>query len=101
VLYFAGQIVKRFRWRAVNQEKILSAFEDDGWPPRIDDPLVPSPQIVSKRRLGDAIKCLNRRQANALLRFGGDGTGEGIIWEAVAQPAGSAMAARAISATSG
>ena len=34
-----------------------------------------------KRRLSDTIKCLNRKQANSLIHFRGDGTGEGIVWE--------------------
>jgi hypothetical protein len=74
-------IVKRFRWGARNQEAILSAFEEDGWPPRIDDPLSPIMNQDSKRRLNDTIKYLNRNQEIVMLRFRGDGTGEGIIWE--------------------
>jgi len=31
----------------------LGAFEDDGWPPRIDDPLPPQKDQDSKRRLAD------------------------------------------------
>jgi hypothetical protein len=87
MLFFGGQLVKRFRWQAVNQEAILSAFQEEGWPTRIDDPLTPSQEIVAKRRLSDTIKCLNRGRANPLLRFGGDGTGEGVIWEPLAQRA--------------
>ena len=33
-----------------------------------------------KQRLHDTIKCLNRRQLNCLIQFGGDGTSEGVIW---------------------
>jgi hypothetical protein len=73
--------VKRFKWQAANQERILTVFEEEGWPARIDDPLAPSPAIDTKRRLSDTIKCLNRKQANALIRFRGDGTGQGVIWE--------------------
>jgi hypothetical protein len=81
LLFFDDRIVKRFKWKAANQEKILSVFEEEGWPARIDDPLAPSPEIDTKRRLSDTIKCLNRKQANALIRFRGDGTGQGVIWE--------------------
>ena len=39
--------------------------------------------VVSGLPLNDTIKCLNRKQKNALLHFRGDGTGEGVIWEVV------------------
>ncbi len=76
-------LVKRFKWRAINQEAILAAFHEEGWPPRIDDPLPPVPETDPKRRLSDTIKCLNRKQQNSLLRFSGDGTGEGVLWNLV------------------
>lgn len=74
-------VVKRFRTKAANQERVLMAFEEEGWPPRIDDPLSPSPNVQAKRRLHDTIKCLNRGQQFKLIWFRGDGTGEGILWE--------------------
>jgi hypothetical protein len=83
LLSFGGQIVKHFKWQAANQEKILSAFQEEGWPSRIDDPLAPMPDLDIKRRLSDTIKCLNRKQANKLLHFHGDGSGQGVIWKAV------------------
>lgn len=76
-----GELVKRFKWPAANQETILSAFQEEGWPERIDDPLPPQPEQDSKRRLSDTIKCLNRKQIIHLIHFRGDGTGEGIVWE--------------------
>lgn len=80
-LIFRGRIVKRFRWPAVNQEAILNAFEEDGWPERIDDPIPPQIGQEPKRRLADTIKCLNRKHMHHLLHFRGDGTGAGVIWE--------------------
>lgn len=74
-------IVKRFRWPALNQEAVLCAFQEEGWPTRIDDPLPPHPEQNSKRRLADTIKCLNRKRVAQLIRFRGDGTGEGVLWE--------------------
>ncbi|MCA9075835.1 MAG: hypothetical protein KDA93_12430 [Planctomycetaceae bacterium] len=67
----------------MNQEVVLCAFEEDGWPERVDDPLPPQPDQDSKRRLADTIKCLNRKQVNKLIHFRGDGTGQGIVWERV------------------
>jgi hypothetical protein len=60
---------------------VLNAFEEEGWPARIDDPLPPHSDQDPKRRLNDTIKCLNRKQVRELLRFHGDGSGEGILWE--------------------
>ena len=74
-------VVKRFKWRAENQERILNAFEDLEWPPRIDDPLDAHPSICPKQRLHDTLKCLNRNQANELLKFRGDGTARGVLLE--------------------
>lgn len=82
-LRLGGHMVKQFKWIAANQEMILSAFEEEGWPIRIDDPLPPRPEQDSKRRLHDTIKCLNRNQRQRLIHFGGDGTGEGVVWSLV------------------
>ncbi len=74
-------VIKRFRWPAANQEAILCAFQEEGWPRRVFDPLPPRADQASKRRLADTIKCLNRKQAMHLIHFRGDGTGEGVLWE--------------------
>jgi hypothetical protein len=74
-------IVKEFKVPAANQEAILVAFQEENWAPRIDDPLVPKPNLDAKRRLRDTINCLNRKQKNPLIRFHCDGRGEGIRWE--------------------
>lgn len=81
-LWLDGLLVKRFRVQSPNQETILTAFQEDGWPPRIDDPLQPIANQCAKRRLHDAIKNLNRHQAHRVMRFTGDGSGEGVLWEA-------------------
>lgn len=78
-------VVKRFKWPAENQERVLDAFQENGWPDRLDDPLLPHPQICPKRRLHDTLKCLNRKQVNEALKFRGDGTGLGIVLEIVAE----------------
>ena len=62
---------------------MLSAFQEEAWPMRIDDPLGPSPSVDTKRRLADTIKCLNRRQENQIVHFRGDGSGEGVVWESL------------------
>jgi hypothetical protein len=81
ILSIEGQTIKQFRCRAANQETILSAYQEEGWPVRIDDPLVPVETLDIKRRLNETIKSLNRSHSSRLIRFRGDGTGEGIVWE--------------------
>ncbi len=83
-LWFRGVIVKRFRQPADNQQRLLDAFEEEGWPPQIDDPL-PQDAINPKVRLHDTIKRLNHNQETHLLHFGGVRNGEGISWEPVAK----------------
>lgn len=81
-LSFSGYLVKRFKHKSRNQETILAAFHEEGWPGAIPDPLPPNGDTDPKRRLNDTIKGLNHHQENELIRFRGDGTGEGVIWEA-------------------
>jgi hypothetical protein len=80
-LFLGRVLVKRFKVPAPNQVLILAVLEEDCWPPRIDDPLPPQPELDAKRRLHDTINALNRRQAAPLIRFTGDGRGQGICWE--------------------
>ena len=80
-LWLGDSLVKAFKQPAPNQETILAAFDEDGWPPRIDNPLSPPPDDDGKRRLHDAITRLNRHQKNALLHFRSDNNGDGVRWE--------------------
>lgn len=82
-LRLGGRLIKRFKVPAPNQEFILAVFEEEGWPVRIDDPLPPHPDVDPKRRLHDTISSLNRNQKSRLLRFQGDGSGQGILWQSV------------------
>jgi hypothetical protein len=84
-LLFRGQLVKRFRVPAPNQELILAAFEEEGWPQFIDDPLIPEADQEPKKRLLATIKSLNRNQIAPLLRFHGNGNGRQVYWEPVNQ----------------
>jgi len=82
-----GVIVKQFKVPAPNQEMILSAFQEENWPVRIDDPLPPTADQDSKRRLHDTIVSLNRNHKSRFIRFMGDGTGEGVRWTLVTDDA--------------
>jgi hypothetical protein len=81
-LRYRGQLVKAFRVPAPNQELILEAFEEEGWPEFIDDPLPPAPDQDPHRRLQATIKSLNRRQTTTLIRFRGNGS-ERVFWVAL------------------
>lgn len=78
-----GQVVKRFRVPAPNQEAVLTAFEEEGWPHRVFDPLPPVDSTDAKQRLHETIKSLNGHRLARIIRFRGDGTGEGVFWELV------------------
>lgn len=80
-LHWNGEVVKRFRVPSPNQEAVLTAFQEESWPPHIDDPLPPKPEVDPKRRLNDTIKNLNKRHVHRLIRFLGDGRGQGVRWE--------------------
>lgn len=79
-LWYAGHLIKRYKVPAKNQELILLAFDEEGWPARIDDPLPPTDDIEPKLRLRDTITQLNRHRRTFGLRFHGDGNGRGIKW---------------------
>ena len=84
-LRVGGELVKQFKLPSPNQEMILMALEEESWPPRIDDPLPPSQKLDAKQRLHDTIKNLNRNQKHRLIRFMGDGTGQGVRWQLIAE----------------
>jgi hypothetical protein len=83
ILRVDGCVVKQFKAPSPSQEAVLMAFEEQGWPAAIDDPLPPHPAQDEKRRLRNAIQSLNANQQTPLLHFRGDGTGQRILWELV------------------
>lgn len=80
-LRVGGRVVKEFKVPAPNQEIVLAVFEEEKWPPKIDDPLPHQAHIDPQRRLHDTINSLNRRQRHRLVHFGADGLGQGVRWE--------------------
>lgn len=79
-LWFCGVSAKQFTREATNQWRIIRAFEEDGWPELIDDPL-PGGVQEPRSRLNQTIKDLNNKLIG--LRFRGDGTGERIRWSPI------------------
>jgi hypothetical protein len=75
-LRLEGRLCKRLAEMARAQITILDAFEEDGWPERIDDPLPGGPN--RQQHLADAVRRLNKC---AHIRFYRDRTGEGVRWK--------------------
>jgi hypothetical protein len=75
------RVVKRFLQPAPDQQTVLSAFEEERWPPRIDDPLPPRHGLDPARRLHRTASNLNRSQVNRLIHFGAGGDGRSFRWE--------------------
>jgi hypothetical protein len=82
VLLWQGRPVKRFpKQPAHNQVLVLTAWEEQDFRSPLLDPLPRRSGVDPRTRFHDTIKALNRNQVNPLLRFRGNGTGEGAIWE--------------------
>jgi hypothetical protein len=84
-LWVNGTLVKRLDIRAANQIAILRAFQEENWPPRIDDPLHPNGGD-GKARLRSTIHCLNGCQHPPAIHFFADGSGRGIRWALISPP---------------
>jgi hypothetical protein len=79
-LRMGRRVVRRVRHLAKNVVCILDTFQDDGWPPRIDDPLPgESGQQSDSQRMSETIRQLNR--GLRVIKFVSDGTGAGIRWQ--------------------
>ncbi|HEX3655210.1 MAG TPA: hypothetical protein VHV55_05370 [Pirellulales bacterium] len=78
-LLFNDRVVKTIRRLgiATNVVPVLDAFEELGWPERIDDPL---PGGADSQRLQDTVKSLNSG-LDQELHFRADGAGRGFVWE--------------------
>jgi hypothetical protein len=76
-LHFGEKLARRVPRpkQAKNVARVLDAFEEQHWPPRIDDPL---PGGRDSNRLNRTITVLN--SGLRLIRFHADGTAEGISW---------------------
>jgi hypothetical protein len=75
MLTFRGKQLKKYKQHpAKNQVAVLSAFQEDGWPDRIDTP-------IDTDKVNDTVRDLNRSLGDkSPIVFSQDGTGEGITW---------------------
>jgi hypothetical protein len=80
-----NQIIKRLRRPAACQVMILDAFEEEGWPESIYDPLPPRDGLDPKRRLHNAINKLNTGLA-PVIHFHGNGDGLAVHWQRQTNP---------------
>jgi hypothetical protein len=78
-------VVKRFTQAARVQETILAAFEEEGWPDRIDDPIPPSADLDPVNRLRSAVNNLNRGQRPPHVRFGVCNCGSAVSWRVASE----------------
>jgi hypothetical protein len=79
-LWLGDVLIKEFAQPAPDQEAILSVFQEQRWKCPIDDPLTGRDGRDAKQHLRQTVDNLNRHMNNPLIRFGGDGTGQGIRW---------------------
>ncbi len=77
-LWFGDRLCKRFGQQAKDEKIILAAFEQAGWPARIDDPFPRDRDTDPHQRLADTARRLN--QQNSSLRFEVEDTSLAIVW---------------------
>lgn len=90
VLLLDGEVVKRFTHSAPSQELILAAFQEEGWPSWIDDPLPIRGRANPKRRLRQTVQNMNRAQSPQGIRFTASCDGLAVSWQPLQSPLGSA-----------
>ena len=79
-LWLGRGLVKKIRTSAINQERILSAFEEEHWPECVYDPLPPVGDVDPKQRLLDAVRRLNGHQLARHIHFLIVHRGERVAW---------------------
>ncbi|MGO9107942.1 MAG: hypothetical protein ACLP9L_01805 [Thermoguttaceae bacterium] len=79
VLRFRGAMVKRFSPQARNQIAILVAFQNQGWPRWIENPLGNRKECGSEKPLKNAVYRLNLACKSRLIRFACDGDRAGWV----------------------
>jgi hypothetical protein len=74
-------IIKRFRQSSPNQEAILTAFEEAGWPSEISDPLPSVAGVKRKKRLQETIRSLNANQKHNFIQFTVGDSAHSVHWQ--------------------
>ncbi len=89
-LHFGHVLVKRFRNPAPNQELLLAAFEESGWPEDVADPLPPLDRGSPVPRLQHTLQRLNSTLLRPVIRFALDPSGRRVTWRCVGSTDGPA-----------
>jgi hypothetical protein len=82
-LRFLSCLVRRFRNAASDQRAVLDAFQRQGWPERVKDPLPHSGEegLNVKKRLRDTVKNLNRDHEAPGMHFYATDAGRAVGWK--------------------
>jgi hypothetical protein len=80
-LTYRRHCVKQFARQAPGQFRVLKAFEDNHWAALIENPF--GSDRAAGKLLNSAVKGLNRRLKNSLLRFEVEDKGKRVRWVAV------------------
>jgi hypothetical protein len=80
-LSFGGTMVHRCAPQARNMIAVLTAFQAQGWPRWIVDPLGNGPESDFEKHLHDTVGALNHAQKPRLIRFSSTGADRTIRWD--------------------
>ncbi|MEQ8791702.1 MAG: hypothetical protein RIC55_35895 [Pirellulaceae bacterium] len=82
-LCYRGEVIRTYKTdNAASQFPILEAFQLEGWPEHILNPLgIGRKDAPGKDRLREALKALNSGISKGIISFHGDGTGDGVRWQ--------------------
>ena len=80
-LWLGRGLVKKIRTSAINQERLLSAFEEENWPACVYDPLPPVGDVDPRQRLLDTVRRLNGHQFSPRIHFLITHRGEQVAWQ--------------------
>lgn len=76
-LFYRGDSIRSVSARGTNIRPILDAFQEEGWPARINNPL---PGGEDSKKLRETLDSL--REGLSGIDFFADGTAAGILWQA-------------------
>jgi hypothetical protein len=81
-LRWGGAVILRLRCDASNQSTLLAAFQEDGWPTEIDDPLPGGGGVSARDRLHNTVQSLMKRMPPDTIRFALAKGGAAVCWMA-------------------
>ena len=87
-LSFDGQVIRQFHRKAEHQRPILQAFQDTGWPRRLENVLARLMPWDSPRRLSDAVTELNEQQTTKRIHFWVERGTHAVHWEPIDEATG-------------